>query len=170
MEIWKDIINFEGLYQVSNKGNVKSLTRYKKKLTPHFDKDGYKYVKLKHKGKSTHARIARLVASAFIPTNDNSLQVNHIDFDRTNDNVENLEWVTAKQNVKHSKEHYVGSNHKPVLQIKDGIIINSFCSLSEAERKTGAKCSNIVRCCKGQRKTAKGFQWEYADSTEVTIE
>lgn len=65
-EVWKEVAGFEGLYQVSNCGNVRSTTRYKKTLKPWVDKDGYNTVKLKHKGKVKHCRVSRLVAIAFV--------------------------------------------------------------------------------------------------------
>lgn len=164
-EIWKDVEGYEGLYKVSNKGNVRSITRYKKILTPHLDKDGYRYVKLKHKGTVKHARINRLVAIAFIPTDDRTLLVNHIDYNRQNDCVENLEWVTAQQNVRHSLCHYKGYNHKPVLQLDDGKVVNRFPSITEAGRATGTPLGNIVKCCKGDRQHAGGFGWEYDNCT-----
>lgn len=160
--MWKSVKGYEGLYEVSNLGNVKSITRYKKQLKPSLDKDGYRYVKLKHNNSSKHARIARLVAIAFIPTNDETKEVNHIDYNRQNDNVNNLEWVTRKQNTQHSSQHYKGSRHKKIIQTKGGKTIEKFNSMMDAERKTGIKASNICKCCKGQRNHAGGYEWRYA--------
>lgn len=110
MEIFKDIKGFEGLYQVSNYGNVKSLERviednngyYIKKekiLTPTINSSGYYHTILRKDGKSIGVYIHRLVAEAFIPNPNNYKQVNHKDEDKTNNKVDNLEWCTPKYNA-----------------------------------------------------------------------
>lgn len=108
-EIWKDINGYEGIYQVSNKGRVRSLDRkvwnYTKKgriLKPH--DNGHSYLNVGLHGENSvnkHAYIHRLVAEAFIPNPDNKPEVNHIDFNKRNNCVENLEWVTEEENKKH---------------------------------------------------------------------
>ena len=106
LEEWKDIKNYEGLYQISNFGNVKSLkkkaghsTRCEKILKTHLDKDGYVYVTLCKNNKTHLATIHRLIAEAFIPNPDNLPQINHKDEDKTNNNIDNLEWCTCKYNI-----------------------------------------------------------------------
>lgn len=112
-EIWKDIKGYEGYYQVSNTGKVKALertikignvniTRTEKMKSQLLNPDGYYTVKLSKDGKDVRIGVHRLVAMAFIPNNDLTLEVNHKDFNRTNNNVENLEWVTHAENVKYS--------------------------------------------------------------------
>lgn len=163
-EIWKDVVGFEGLYQISNKGNVRSITRYKKILTPCIDKDGYRCVQLKHKGISKHCRINRLVATAFIPNPKEKAIVNHIDMNRANDCVTNLEWCSAKENVEWSLKHgkYKGSNHKKVIQLNmNGEKLDRYESISEASRKTKIQISNISYCLSGKRKTAGGYLWKH---------
>lgn len=108
-EVWKDILGYEGTYQVSNKGRVKSLTRkvwnYTKReriLKPCHKPNGYMQVNLcKDGGGDKHAYVHRLVAQAFLPNPDGLPEVNHIDFDKTNNCVENLEWVSDKDNKRH---------------------------------------------------------------------
>lgn len=114
MEIWKDIKGLEGSYQVSNLGRVKSLARVIKrsdnkiqtfkerilKVLP--DNNGYSRVSLPINGKQTKVRIHRLVAKAFIDNPDNRLQVNHIDGNKSNNHITNLEWCTTKENVIHA--------------------------------------------------------------------
>ena len=109
-EIWKPVPGYEGLYEVSNLGRVRSVNRYVKSkgesywlrkgkmLSPAKDKNGYLKVNLSCNGKNNIIRVHRLVAQAFLPNPDNLLEVNHKDEDKTNNRVENLEWCTAKYN------------------------------------------------------------------------
>ena len=108
-EKWKDIKGYEGLYQVSNLGNIKSLNRTtnipnakrieKEKILKLNTRNGYYVINLRKNGKRISKQIHRLVAEAFIPNNDNKPFVNHKDFNRLNNNIENLEWCTQKENV-----------------------------------------------------------------------
>ena len=106
MEIWKDIKDYEGAYQISSKGRFKSLARrYSPReeiLKPFLTKDGYEMVELCKNNKAAHKRVNRLVAIAFIPNNQNKPQVNHIDGNKLNNCVENLEWVTNSENQIHA--------------------------------------------------------------------
>lgn len=108
-EEWRDIKGYEGLYQVSNLGRVKSLERYKKNRgkmqlvegtirMPRIEKNGYARVDLCKDGKRKMHCVHRLVTEAFVPNPENKPQVNHIDEDRSNNNANNLEWVTNKEN------------------------------------------------------------------------
>lgn len=172
MENWKDVDGFVGLYQVSNLGNVRSVTRYKKVLKPYIDKDGYRCVKLKHNGKEKHGRICRLVATAFVPNPNGKPAVNHKDMTRTNDKAENLEWCTAAENVRWSQIHgkYKGVNHKRVAQISnDGETIRKYESISEAARNTGAEIGNISKCLAGERKKAGGYIWRIVGTETATV-
>lgn len=111
-EIWKDIKNYEGLYQVSNFGNVKSLDRYVNStfnerlikgryLKIRKNEKGYLFVGLSKKGENKNYKVHRLVAMAFIKNIGNKPCINHKDGVKTNNNVENLEWVTHKENTEH---------------------------------------------------------------------
>lgn len=100
MEIWKDIEGFEGLYQVSNYGRVKGL-KTNTILKPN-EHTGYLRVQLSKNGKQTNHFIHRLVARTFIPNPENKPEVNHKDADKKNNHVENLEWVTSKENSRHA--------------------------------------------------------------------
>lgn len=109
MEMWKDIEGFEGLYQVSNLGRVKSLSRkcgtcYKKESIRKLSnsKDGYLKIRLVGKGKDITTRVHRLVATAFIPNLNNKDTVNHIDGNKHNNAVSNLEWATRTEQLKHA--------------------------------------------------------------------
>lgn len=177
-EIWKDIEGYEGEYQISNLGRVKSLPKkcfngkgYFIKagriLKPIQDKKGYLNVWLRKNIFKVH----RLVAMTFIPNPDNLPQVNHKDGNKTNNKVINLEWVTDGENLLHAyrvlgrkskrgKEHH---HSRGVLQIKDGEVIASFDTLNDASRATGINHSGISLCCSGKIKQFKGFVWRYND-------
>lgn len=123
-EIWKDIKGFEGIYQVSNYGRVKSLPRFvnnhseNKKIGFHSkekilrpSKKRYAVVVLSKKGKLYSFCVHRLVAEVFIPNPDNLSQVDHLDGDKLNNNVNNLEWVTPKENVNRSWKMGLATPH-----------------------------------------------------------
>ena len=110
MEEWKDIEGYEGLYQVSNLGNVRALKFYHSRnnvhlLKPTVNKYGYCVVSLHKDKKVKQYRVHRLVAIAFLPNPDNLPYVNHIDCDKTNNSLTNLEWCTQSENVKHGYDN-----------------------------------------------------------------
>lgn len=127
-EVWKDIKGFEGIYQVSNLGKVRSLTRkvwnYTKPgriLKPHFKNNGYLQISLSDgENVSKHIYIHRLVAQAFIPNPNNLPQINHKDFNKQNNVVNNLEWVTTSENQLHFRNSRRGriANERPKAQHK----------------------------------------------------
>lgn len=127
MEEWKDIKGFEGKYQVSNLGNVRSLWRGKpsgrgKYVTKEIsikelkkiksNELGYQIVTLMDNGKRKRKQVHRLVAETFIPNPDNKPNVNHIDYNPSNNNVDNLEWCTQRENVLHSVCHFHKRNYR----------------------------------------------------------
>ena len=162
MEEWKDIQGYEGLYQVSSFGRVKSLNYNhtgKEGILKAVDKgNGYLIVTLCKYGKSKCLMVHKLVATTFISNPDNLPEVNHKDENKKNNKVENLEWCSSQYNMEYS-------HGKPVIGINkvSGLIIE-FPSTKEAERQTGISQSNISACCKGKRyKSAGGFLWFYAE-------
>lgn len=182
-EIWKPITGYEGLYEVSNKGRVKRLERAivdsigrKRHLRERILKNslkscGYIYVNLYNGDKRVH----RLVAEAFIPNPENKPEVNHKDEVKTNNCVENLEWVTAKENAnfgtKNVRVAKANRNHvalsKPVVQYsKAGELIEVYPSVREAARKLGLNQSCISAAARGKQKTYKGFTWKYVEDDE----
>jgi hypothetical protein len=118
MENWKDIKDYEGIYQVSDLGNVKSLDRYincngtqkhlKGKLKKPSSASGYCLVHLHKNGIISHQLVHRLVAKAFIPNPEDKLEVNHIDHNRKNNKLSNLEWVTKEENMQAAANFYYG--------------------------------------------------------------
>ena len=171
-KIWKDIPGFVGVYQVSNTGKIYSV---KKNiiLRPSISDRGYLHVVLYNKKTKKNLRINRIVAEAFIPNPENKPLVNHKNGIKTDNRVENLEWVTDGENKIHSyrilkntpprlgKTGELCSCSKPVLQIKNGVIIARFVGLAEAQRQTGTAYQLISGCCRGKHKTANGFSWKY---------
>lgn len=116
MELWKDIVGFEGLYEVSSLGRVRSLARMVaccngyRKVTPKIkstfiNKKGYLRVQLFKDTKKKNVRVHRAVAMAFIPNPENKEEVNHKNFDKTDNSIQNLEWVTSDENLDHFREH-----------------------------------------------------------------
>ena len=170
LERWKDIDGFEGLYQVSDCGAVKSLCKTERKLKPRMCK-GYETVCLCKNGVRNYRRINRLVAIAFIPNPENKPEVNHKDGNKRNNTVSNLEWCTASENQRHARStglSPLGFNNavlsKPVDMLsKSGELLRTFPSFKEAERQTGISRRNIYMVCVGKPhyKTAGGYVWKY---------
>ena len=179
-EIWKDIAGYEGLYQVSNLGRIRSLTRkvsvvgkkngrvFKGKIKKDVreKKNGYLVVSLFRKGNSKRFFIHRLVATAFIPNSNDLPQVNHKDEDKTNNKVSNLEWCDAKYNTNYGSciEKRIAPQCKRVSQYTiSGAYVQSFASMADVERTFGFNHSAICACCKDFTKTAYGYKWKYAE-------
>lgn len=164
MEIWHDIIGFEGLYQVSNLGRVKSLYFGKERLlSAGKDKLGYLHVVLCKDGKNI-CYIHRLVAEAFIPNPNGYTEVNHKDEIKSNNVATNLEWCNRKYNINHGTRNDRVSKalSKPVYQYTmDGSLVGSYPSICEATRKTGYNGGNISLCCNGRIHHAYGYLWSY---------
>jgi len=180
IEQWKDIVGYEGLYQVSNTGLVRSLgngkSYNKSHRMPRVLKQNlnlkYCYIMLCKDSKYKCIRVHRLVALAFIPNPENKSEVNHIDGNKRNNNVENLEWSTSKENHAHAKQnglsHHEGDNNKrskPIiaLSITDGEL---FCyqSINIAARSlqiSAGGISNVLLC---KQDTYKGYKWIYNNS------
>jgi len=137
------------------------------------NKKGYPIVYLRKNGKSHVLTVHRLVATAFIPNPDNKPQVNHIDGNKTNNYVDNLEWCTNSENMDHairmglfenSRSPYCGKPKRKVMQINPNTeeVIKIYQSISEAAQATNQKNgSNIGSCCRGNRNIAGGYKWKY---------
>lgn len=185
-EVWKPIKDFEGYYEVSNLGNVRSVDRivevqsknqfgsYTTKrlckgtiLRPSTNNFGYPYVLLCKDGKYTTLYVHRLVAQAFLPNPDSLPEVNHIDEDKTNNRVTNLEWCSSKYNSNYgTRNKTISTTRGKVVSMYDmeGNKLNTFKSARSAARSLNKKtAAGITMCCKGKRKTAYGYIWKYAD-------
>jgi len=169
-EIWKDIAGYEGLYQVSNLGRIKSLNNTDKILNSNIKQSGYIGCALSKNGIVKHYRVHRLVAEAFIPNTKNKPQVNHINGDKTDNNVNNLEWCTARENINHSFRAGLSKGRRDaqnVLSKKirqyslDGVFIKEWESAMQIQRELGFNNSAISACCLNKHKQAYGYIWRH---------
>ena len=171
MEVFKPIENYEGLYAISNMGNVKSFIS-NKILKACTDNQGYSIVTLckdkVHRTKTIH----RLVAIAFIPNLELKKQVNHKDGIKQNNNVNNLEWATSKENILHAlqKGLFVPNfkkiafdKRKKVLQINPNTyeVVEIYISSHDAAKKTGFNRGNISSACRNETNKVGNFLWKY---------
>jgi hypothetical protein len=169
MEVWKDIKGYEGRYQVSNKGRVKSLPKRRGRgvgymceeniLKPTKHHHGYFIVNLRANGKGTTIEVHRLVAKAFICNPDNKPQINHINGIKTDNRTENLEWCTNGENQLH-KYRVIGHKPygKPVICVETK---QEYSSALVAAKCNGIDSSSIAKCCREKRQMVGGYHWKY---------
>lgn len=177
-EIWKPVVGYEGLYEVSSKGRVKSLARVvnrkngrrqlinEKLILPADNGKGYYRVRLAQNGKNTAYSVHRLVASSFIQNPDKLPEINHIDEDKSNNSVENLEWCDRRYNMNYGtgRNRAALATSVPIVQINaDGEIIKEWTSCVEAARELGIHYQNIDQCVKGNIKQIKGYMFRHPD-------
>lgn len=189
-EEWKPVVGYDGLYEVSNLGNVKSLnyrhTGETKMLTKRTDKDGYKLVKLYRNGKYKLHRVHRIVYESFKGAIPEGMEIDHRNTVKDDNRVENLRCVTSKENSNNpitKKRHDEAckelssqqewknnvseavkkANSKPINQYTlDGEFVKQWPSMHEIERELGIANCAISFCCNGKRKTAGGCKWAFA--------
>lgn len=167
-EIWKPVWKYEGLYEVSSLGRVRSLKRFTtsgKVLKIYTSKhNGYCYVSLSKDNKRTTKRVHKLVIEAFnfkgIVGYDKNNTVNHINGDKTDNRIDNLEWVSQSVNQKHAfrKGLQKVTWNKPVIRLEDGKIYDS---ITEAAEDVNGQRSKIALCCNEKRRKHKGYGWAY---------
>lgn len=180
-EIWKTIKGFEN-YKVSNTGKVYSLAK-NKVMKPWIVNSGYYVLTLVDSGVSKNMSVHRLVAKAFIPNPLNKEQVNHIDGNKLNNNVDNLEWTTPSENVNHNKVlgrldthtaraelNKVQSKAVNQLDIETGKVIATYNTIREASKATGSQDGKITMVCQGKRKSHNGYSWEYVSKEHLNTQ
>lgn len=186
-EIWKAIDGYEGFYEVSSLGNIKSLDRISESiwmgkphkcpfkgiaLIPSIEGRGYHKVTLCVHGKTSQHKVHRLVAVAFIPNPENKPMVNHINGIKHDNRLVNLEWCTCSENHKHAIKTGLRVASKgaksilsfPVSQFTmDGVLVREWSAIMEVKRETGWCSGNISRGVSGKRKMAYGFIWRITE-------
>jgi hypothetical protein len=190
-ETWKEIPGFDGRYEVSSHGRIRTYSngRWGNKthgriMTLKRNPAGYSFVAL-HKpfggGKCEYHMVHRLVAKMFIPNPENKETVNHIDGNKTNNNVENLEWATHSENSIHAVRTGLSTPSQrqndvtiqrcsiPVIMLdKNMNLLANYENAKQASIQTGTDHSSIIKCCRGKLRTANGFVWRYATSENQT--
>ena len=176
-EAWLPVVGYEGIYEVSDLGRVKRIKPGKGTATglliPNWNSNNNSLnVMLRNHGKDRQYRVHRLVAQAFLENPENKSQVNHLNGNRGDNCVTNLEWATQSQNIHHAHEFLprnftaYGEHHANSKRImsRDGdkapVIYGS---VNEASRQTGVQMTNIAKCARGERKSAGGLVWSYTE-------
>jgi len=188
MKIWKDAFGYEGLYQVSNNGEIRSVERYfemfnpltkrynirkieLKELKPGIDHKGYLHVGLRKNDKSTTKKIHRIVALSFLKIIEGKTQVNHIDGNKKNNDVDNLEWCNNAENQIHAikkglKKIYKGKDNKKSKVVYQydfsNNLIKKWLCITDAERELEISNKNICAVCRNKRRSAGGYYWSYS--------
>lgn len=179
-EEWRQVKGFEGRYEVSDLGRVRSLKRGTKSgfivrdeplvMNPNTSSKGYKWVYLYKSDVKYFCAVHRLVAEAFVPNPKGYDEVNHKDEDKSNNRVENLEWCTREYNMNYGTcvERFTmnNPNRRDIEQYTvDGVLVGRYASSMDAHRQTGIDNSAITKCCLGRKyfKTAGGYVWRYVE-------
>lgn len=179
IEEWRPVVGYDGYYEVSNLGRVRSVGKLdgagkfrkgrirKQKIS----RTGYMEITLSKDTALKTKKVHRIVAEAFIPNPQNLPFVNHKDESRTNNCVDNLEWITpwdnahygtAQERLKATMPQKIKNLQKPVVQSDlSGNVVSKYESITEAEEKTGVNKSHIVKCCKGKLTHTGGYRWSY---------
>ena len=175
-ELWKPIEGTYGLYEISNLGNIKSI-RSNRLIKPGLAGSGYKQARLSINSQYCSEYVHRLVATHFLPPVDGKTRVNHKDLDKTNNHVDNLEFVTQKENIHH---FYLSQGIKP-RQMKivvaldlEGNIVGEYHSINEAAKQCGVSPETVHKRVhnkvKNQRKSRVPYDFKYKEVVSPTIE
>ena len=155
----KDVVGYEGLYAVTSCGKVWSY-KYKKFLKPKDNGNGYLTVILCKDGKMKRCTIHRLVAMAYLPNPENLSEVDHIDGNKTHNYLNNLQWITHKDNCRKS-------HNKPILQFTlDGEFVREWKCTADVGKELS---TNIGYCLRGRNKTAYGYIWKFKDDINYLV-
>ncbi len=171
-EIWKEVEEFDGNYLISNLGRLKSKSRIvkhpkgtcilkEKILSQVKTKKGYIEFQITYNGKHYSRKAHRLVANAFIDNPDNKPQINHINGNKTDNRVENLEWCTNSENQIHAVKNDLKPTRRVLQYDLDGKFIREWKSATDAGRELGVPYRAILSNCIGRNKTAYGYQWQF---------
>ena len=160
VETFVKIEGFEK-YEVSNLGRVRNI-KSGRMLKPHLNHNGYLKHHLYRHDKQKELFLHRIIATAFIDNPGKKPQVNHIDENKLNNDLSNLEWCTGRENLVHGTrtKRVAEKLSKKVIQLDlNDSVLNEFESMGQAERETGVPIGNISSCCNGKRKSAGGYKW-----------
>lgn len=188
MEVWKPVVGFENLYQVSDFGRVKRIplkfkivgvkNRRETMLRPEINKWGYAAVSLSYGKVKKMKTVHRVLMEAHVPNPENKRCINHLDGNKLNNNIDNLEWCTHSENSMHASrmgkmrgnQSQLGMINeksklsKPIVQLEiSGSFVKFWPSIAEA-RRSGFCPATIVRCLKGRRPHACGYLWKYKNA------
>ena len=165
--MWKEVKGYENSYQVNECGDVRSIRNDKHIISPKTTNSGYLQVHLYKNGKCKAFLVHRLVASAFLINPYDYETVNHIDENKLNNHVDNLEWCSLKMNNEKYNNNHPIKTRKIKIDVNveqrdlDGCLIKTWKNPREVKIKTGFNDWSIKQCCKGVRKTAYGYHWNY---------
>lgn len=179
IEVWKNIVGYEDVYEVSNFGNVRRIRKNKGTVLGLLNLNKHVsglYVHLRDFGRDKQFKVHRLVLTAFLGEDYEKPVVNHIDGNRWNNHLSNLEWCTHSENIKHSHDFLervytaYGENHKNSKTVskyhRNGDYICTYGGVNEAGRQEGVPFTNIAKCARGERNSAGGFIWKYENRKE----
>ena len=184
-EIWKPVVGYEGFYECSNMGRVKSVDRYVSHIyegeyqfikgrirKTKLNNGGYEMLSLFRDGKEKTCLVHRIIAEAFLPNPYNLPEVNHKDECKTNNFVENLEWCDREYNLYYGtrRQRQAEKEMVPVIQYtKDGMLIKKWDSMQSVMDDLGINRGNISNCCSGRCKSVGGYKWKYYDKETYLI-
>ncbi len=163
MEEWKDVVGAEEYYQISSFGRVKN--KGTGEILKPSKSGAYRHIELRY-GINRNFLIHRMVAEAFIPNPFNLRCVNHIDENKENNHVDNLEWCTYQYNTTYGKGS-LQRNSKIIQYDMAGNALKIWESIKEASENLGIKYQNISACCRGKKKSSCGYMWSYANLEDV---
>lgn len=161
VEEWRDIPGYEGRYQASSLGRIRSKERGL--LSPFRSRDGYLVIALQKDGRRYGTGVHRLVAAAFIPNPEQKPQINHKNGIRSDNRPENLEWCTCSENNLHRRRVLKGGGGRPARAVVCLTTGEWFPSITAAADAAGAQLCKILLCCQGKRKHTRGLAWAYAE-------